>query len=238
MPSDAVNHPCVLRSRSAVPDRGASGRHDLAQNGIRIRMVRDTTAQTGTWRYPTIELLIRRSQVRILPGAPQNPSSDGVSEDLGRGPRGVFGSCVLLVCSPVQGQYRWVSISRSTSPSRDRAGPPSMCPRTPFNTPRPPLNPYPARGATGDRTSPLRRPSECPTQPGRFTSCRVHAVVLGPTSSSTTHPSGPVYPATHDPRRREERVLKLRKPLRVLVEILGAVRAFLGKPRAAPVRAG
>ena len=159
-------------------------------------------------------------------------------EDLGRGPRGVFGRCVLLVCSPVQDEYRWASTSQSTLPSRDRAGPPSMCPRTPFNTPRPPLNPYPARGATGGRTSPLRRPSECPTQPGRFTSCRVHAVVLGPTSSSTTHPSDPVYPATHDPRRREERVLKLRKPLRVLVEIPGAVHAFLGKPRAAPVRAG
>ena len=39
-------------------------------------------------------------------GAPQNPSSDGESEDLGRGPRGVFGRYVLHTCSSVQPQSK------------------------------------------------------------------------------------------------------------------------------------
>ncbi len=148
-PSDADDRPCALRLCSAVLDRDVSGWHDTAQDGILIRMVRDATARSDTWRHPGAGLLIRRSQVRILLGAPQNPRSNGVREDLGRGPRCVFGRCVLLVCSPIQGEYRWGATSQSTLPSRDRAGPQSMCPRTPFNTPRPPLNPYPARGQPG-----------------------------------------------------------------------------------------
>ncbi|MBB5490096.1 hypothetical protein HNR07_001233 [Nocardiopsis metallicus] len=45
-------HPCVLRWCSAVLHRDVTGRHDVAQGGILIRMVRDTTARSDTWRNP------------------------------------------------------------------------------------------------------------------------------------------------------------------------------------------
>ena len=124
MPSDAANGLCVLRSCSAVLDRGISGRHEAVQNDTLIRMVWDATVRSDTGQHPGAGLLIRRSQVRILPGAPQNPRSNRAREDLGRGPRGVFGACVLLVCSPVQGECRWGSTSRSTLPVRDPVGVP------------------------------------------------------------------------------------------------------------------
>jgi len=46
-------------------------------------------------------------------GCATKPQVKGVREDLGRGPRRVFGACVLLVCSPVQGECRWARTSRS-----------------------------------------------------------------------------------------------------------------------------
>ena len=107
-PSD-VSPACVLRLCSAVLNQDVTGRHNATLDGSTDRMAWGTTVRSDTGRHPGAGLLIRRSQVRILPGAPQNPRSDGVSEDLGRGPRCVFGRCVLLVCSPVQGGCRWGS---------------------------------------------------------------------------------------------------------------------------------
>jgi len=40
-------------------DQDVSERHDVAQNGILIRIVRDATVQSDTWRYQGAALLIR-----------------------------------------------------------------------------------------------------------------------------------------------------------------------------------
>ncbi len=77
VPSDATRGRCVLRLCSAVPDWHDTGRRLLTRNDGGDRTDSYEKAPCGTEEHEKI-LLIRWSQVRILPGAPQNPRSDGV----------------------------------------------------------------------------------------------------------------------------------------------------------------
>ena len=162
----------------------------MAPNGMDNRMGWHETVRSDTWWHQTTGLLIRRPQVRILPGAPQNPSSDGVREALGRGPRGVWGH----VCSSCAPQYK-VSAGVGRPPGALCRGLtlralPGVTPRPPTNAPQPPRHRRVGRARCPPPQDPQgahQRPAVAPTPPrGVSPGARLVQLPWSPNSQSAS----------------------------------------------------